>query len=397
MVGRSLAKGKRGRARVDGSMGNRTKDSSAPAPASAATPSPPATNASPYPATASTGSYEPMTPVSDNASISHAPAMFSWASEQATAPEFDTTTSLPTATSWSDNNLGSRSTDPLLIVPPELENPLAFPSLISNPMRDVGNNRAANPGQGLLDADFDLDFGEYCLPEALHNASGASEPNKTVRGNTEVGEHTHRGVHNPEPVLPPKVTELLDSFDQPGLLDQFPHVSSLAKIIGLLEQLIQNKATTIDEVLRVNKFCMSVISGIMSSDYFKKCKSCRMLILTAMDLVLNLYETGVSEDMNLSSQSGKAPCVEQTASQKASLQFGVFQFEPEDHMMIRNQIVRNELRRCIQMIQDQSSELRASSSDGSIPSHKSHENWLSVIENRARMLISSLKSTDVDM
>ena len=85
------------------------------------------------------------------------------------------------------------------------------------------------------------------------------------------------------------------------------------------------------------------------------------------------------------------------AVQEASLQFGVFQFDPEDHTMFRNQIVGNELQRCLRMVHEQSSELRSSADAVSAPSYKLQQNWLSVIENRARLLDSSLKSTDVAM
>lgn len=122
-----------------------------------------------------------------------------------------------------------------------------------------------------------------------------------------------------------------------------------------------------------------------------------MLVLTAMDLVVTLYEAGISEDVTSASQSSHPQSIDQTGAQKASLQFGVFQFEPEDHIMFRNQIVRNELERCIQVVQGQSRELRNSSSDGSIPSHKVHQQWFGVIENRARILTSSLKSMDGSM
>ena len=187
-------------------------------------------------------------------------------------------------------------------------------------------------------------------------------------------------------------TQSQEVTDPPGFLNQFdlkniyPHIRSLGKIIGLLEGHIQDKATAVDEVMRVNKACMTEIAEIMNTQFFQRCRSCRMLVLTAMDLVITLYELGVSEDIKSTSHSS-SQCAN---AQKASLQFGVFQFEPEDHAMFRNQIVRNELERCIQMIQGQSSELRTCPSDKSTPSHKIHQNWFSVIESRARVLASSL-------
>lgn len=317
----------------------------------------------------------------------------------------------PSTPTWS-GNLSSGAASPRLMGPLELENGFMIPGMVPSGIHAdqnldhlTDNNQVALPEQGLLDANFDLDFdqdfdpnfGQYCVPDMPSTVPDPSSSNGSISGDLSMFEHTHTGVSDSNSSRPPKVTELLENFDQPGLRDNFPQISNLCKIIGLLEELIQKKETTIDEVLRANKFCMNLISSVMKSDFFKKCKSCRMLILTAMDLVITLYETGVSEDMKWSSQSSRSQSADQTFGQKASLQFGVFEFEPEDHVMIRNQIVRNELQRCIQTIQGQSSELRNSSSDGSTPSHKIHENWFNVIENRARILTSSLKSMDVPM
>lgn len=400
MVGRSLAKGKRAHARNDCSEGARVTDCSALMLAG-----------SPSPLMATTASYEPMTPVSDGldgVSNSHTPSISPWSTERTTASDIggigraSTTTSLDPSMPTSTANVASGSTDPGSIGPIHPNDSLAFSSMhpvgISDPMRDSDIDQCTNPEQGMLDADFELDFSQYCLPDILHNAPDPSNAHQIASADASTASaaaHTQDKVHDARPILPPKVTELLESFDQPGLLDKFPHVSSLAKIIGLLEELILNHATTIDKVLRSNKFCMSVISGITQADYFQNCKCCSMLILTAMDLVITLYEAGVSEYLRSSSQPGKVLSTEKNAAQEASLQFGVFQFEPEDHTMFRNQIVRNELQRCIRMVQDQSGELRSSTKDASAPSHKLHQNWLSVIENRARLLTSSLKSTDV--
>lgn len=197
-------------------------------------------------------------------------------------------------------------------------------------------------------------------------------------------------MHFSSSAQPQEVTdEPSGVLHQLNLKNTYPHIRSLGKIIGLLEGKIQDKATAVDEVMRVNKACMTEIAEIMSTQLFQRCRSCRMLVLTAMDLVITLYELGVSEDVIPTSRSS-SQCSSQAQAQKASLQFGVFQFEPEDHAMFRNQIVRNELERCIQMIQGQSSELRTCSSDRSSPSHKILLNWYSVIESRARVLASSL-------
>ena len=197
------------------------------------------------------------------------------------------------------------------------------------------------------------------------------------------------GMHFSSSTQPQEVTEPSGVLHQSNTENTYPHIYSLSRIIGLLEGHIQNKATAMDEVMRVNKACMTEIAEIMDTQFFRRCKSCRMLVLTAMDLVITLYELGVSEDVKCTSHSS-SQSTSQARAQKASLQFGVFQVEPEDHAMFRNQIVRNELERCIQVIEGQSSELRTCSGDRSTPSHKVHQNWFSVIESRARILASSL-------
>ena len=267
------------------------------------------------------------------------------------------------------------------------------------PPDQVGDILTDNNQVTFSDVDFGLDLDHFCDPDMLNTGLNTLSPSGSMSGDLNIVECAHTGVSDTNSSRSPKVTELLENFGQPGVRDSFPQISDLAKIIGILEELIQNRETTIDEVLRANKFCMTVINGIMSSDFFGKCKSCEMLILTAMDLVITLYETGVSEDMRGSSQACRAQSADQTFAQKASLQFGVFQLEPEDHIMLRNQIVRNELQRCIQMIRGQSSEYRNASRDGSTPSHKIRQHWFDVIENRARTLTSSLheKSTDIPM
>lgn len=266
------------------------------------------------------------------------------------------------------------------MAPSNLDIPLLFPDLPTD------KDEAMLFGQEFLDANLNIDLDQYCIPDMLNPI----QTPKCISG--EMNKLEQR--QDTESSQASKVTELLAAFDQPGFRDKYPQVGDLAKTIGLLEELLQSKVVTIDEVLRVNRFCMTVVGRIMKSDYFRDCKSCRMMILTAVDLMISLYESGIAED---TTQTCKPQSVDQTSPQKASLQFGIFQLEPEDHIMFRNQIVRNELQRCVQMIQDQSSEFRDTSSDRTAPNDEVHRKWLSALSNRARSLSSSLRSTDMQL
>ncbi|KAI4150176.1 MAG: hypothetical protein LQ341_001164 [Variospora aurantia] len=336
------------------------------------------------PASASGGSYEPMSPVSDNAPISRVPTIDSWSTEHTVTSNAgpmqslreSSITSLDFPTPPWLGSLSPGPVDPKAMAPSNMDNPLLFHGLPTD------NDQVTLSGQRLLDASLNVDLDQFCV---LEMPNPIQTP-RCISG----GVNTPGLRHNANSSQASKVTELLETFDQPGFRVRYPQVAELARTIGLLEELLQSRAATIDEVLRVNKFCMAVLGGIMKSEFFKDCKSGRMMILTTIDLMITLYETGVAED---TTQTCKPATIEEASPRKVSLQFGNFQFEPEDHVMLRNQIVRNELQRCIQMIQDQSSELRDTSTDESAPIHEVHQKWLSVLSNRARILSSSLRST----
>ncbi|CAD6565533.1 MAG: hypothetical protein ASARMPRED_007313 [Alectoria sarmentosa] len=310
-------------------------------------------------------------------------------------PEESTSSLAPTTPSW-PGNLNH------LLDHIEASNELAYPNMTSSNVLsernsdDYTNNlQVIDPGRDPLNAD--LNFDQYSIPDIFTPVQDTSNSTASVFGGSDFLDYPPTSFHIPSSTQPHKATQLHEASDPPSLPGSFPHISALGKIIGHLEGHIQNKAIGVDEVMRINKTCMTGITEIMNSEVFKSCKSCRMLILTAMDLVITLYEIGVSEDSRSTLQSSQPQSIDRSRTKQASLLFGVFQLEPDDHVMLRNQIVCIELERCIQVIQIQSTELRDSSSDKSMPSHKIHQQWFSVIENRARVLASSLKSMDVSI
>ena len=419
MVGRSSARNKQARARSVNEGMARSSDAQAsipastPAPASAPAPDPAPV---PVPAPAQTANIESVAAFSGTSSSSPVSTNPLWSSSSITASNNGHITPVTeTSPSSYESNLPSwlknpESSDPLLNLV-ELNDPSMFPNFVSgfgfselNHDGFANDDGTINPmasGNTHPEPNYDdfMNDDETMHPRRL---SLDSHPSPDQHSIPDMSDLIHdpsifatsafgqpNGMHFSSSTQPREITESSGVLHQSNIENIYPHICSLGKIIGLLEGHIQNKATSVDEVMRVNKACMTEIAEIMNTQFFKRCKSCRMLVLTAMDLVITLYELGVSEDIKSTSHSSPQ-LTSQARAQKASLQFGVFQFEPEDLAMFRNQIVRNELERCIQVIQGQSSELRTCSSDRSTPSHKVYQNWFSVIESRARVLASSL-------
>lgn len=245
---------------------------------------------------------------------------------------------------------------------------------------------------GTLDADFDLD--QYSIPDIVSTIEESTGSIASVSCEMGLTEPRQADKQNSDKARPSTATELLEAFHQPGLRNSFPQVWNLAKTIGLLEELIQRPSIAIDEALHVNKFCMANVNEVMESEFFRKCKSCTMLICTAMDLIITLYGSAFSDDTTSSSSPRMRQSPGQTAGSKASVQFGVYQFDPQDDLRFQNQIVCYELERCMQLLQRQRDMVRKLSGDGTRTVQQMHQNWFSVLETQARELANSLKTFD---
>ena len=384
-------------------VGRRSSKRSKHATAQAALETEPGSKDGPGPSPASTANQGAVTPLSEDTPVSRASTIPPWPFGSTTASsngivtpvsEKSTTSFTPTTPSWSGQLIPASADD--LLEQIELDNASNFLNMTSdNPLSErnhgglINNGQVPQSGQDLLDPD--LNFDQYGIPDIRDSIQDLSQSNALLLGQSGLSDYSPTGIRISGPSQAGNPAELLEVFEVSDLRDEFPYISALGTIIGLLEGHLQNKATAIDEVMRVNKECMTKIVVIMNSEVFKRCKSCRMLILTALDLVITLYEKGVSEDVRSAPQSSRPQLIDHTGAEKATLQFGVFQFDPEDLAMFRNQIVRNELERCIQMIQGQCTEFGSRLSVASTPSHKVYQQWVSVIENRARILASSLK------
>lgn len=176
--------------------------------------------------------------------------------------------------------------------------------------------------------------------------------------------------------------------DQYGQNRQYPHVLALTRIIELLETHIQLQPTAIDELMRVNKACMIDITRIMELKEYTRCKSCGILVSTAMELVVTLYEMGVSleNDTSPKPQSQHSGLGE---NELPNLQFGVFEVDAEEQIEFRNRIICKELRRSIDIIKKFSEQNQTTASE-SPHSGKVHKQWYVEMEHRAKRLISSL-------
>lgn len=176
--------------------------------------------------------------------------------------------------------------------------------------------------------------------------------------------------------------------DKYGQMRQYPHVLALTRIIELLEAHIQLQKTAIDELMRVNKACMIDIARIMELKEYALCKSCGILVPTAMELVVTLYEKGVSSENTASpkQQSQQStPC----GSELPNLQFGVFQVDPEEQIAFRNRIICKELQRGVEIIKRFSDQNQNHTNEGS-HSGRVHKQWYVEMEHRAKKLVSSL-------
>jgi hypothetical protein len=169
----------------------------------------------------------------------------------------------------------------------------------------------------------------------------------------------------------------------------FPHVHALSRVIKFLEAYAANKAIAIDEVMRINQACMADITKIMGLEEYKLCQSCPMLISTAMELMLLLYENGISpEARNTQSTCPSSP--QRLAGDLPSLQFGVFQLDPEERIAFSNRIICKELQRYSQVIRTLGAERQGQAGDRS-SFRRVHARWMVELENRVDSLVTMLR------
>lgn len=162
---------------------------------------------------------------------------------------------------------------------------------------------------------------------------------------------------------------------------RFPHITAMSKILRVLETHIQAKTHTLDEILRVNKACMSDLVKIMAMDEYRACRCCNMIASSALDLIIALFEEVANAQewgtSNGQRRPGKFPI----------LQFGVFELDPEEQMAMTKRILKKELQKCLQIVQGFSGEFQGSNLDNC---KRLVGQWSIILKNRIEHLLSSL-------
>jgi hypothetical protein len=179
--------------------------------------------------------------------------------------------------------------------------------------------------------------------------------------------------------------------EQEDSKEDSPYLSALLRVIKFLEAHLANKEIAIDEVMRTNQACIAEITRIMGLEKYKLCKSCPMLVSTAMELILTLYENGISpEAQNIQSTTCASLSPQRRYSGLPNLQFGVFQLDPEERIVFGNRIICKELQRCTQVIRTLSAERQSQGDDGS-SFGRVHMRWMVELENRVERFITTLR------
>ncbi|KAF5591250.1 fungal zn(2)-Cys(6) binuclear cluster domain protein [Fusarium subglutinans] len=137
---------------------------------------------------------------------------------------------------------------------------------------------------------------------------------------------------------------------------QFPHVAALSKIILILEHHVRSKTHSIDEILRVNKACLTDLATIMDQEEYKACRSCHMTVCSVLDLILVLFE-GMVQGQAWSHQRN-------SATTSPILQFGVFELDPEEQVSMTKRILHKEVQRALKIVHEFSKDVRGTGADG---------------------------------
>ncbi|MCJ1427544.1 hypothetical protein MMC29_005447 [Sticta canariensis] len=231
---------------------------------------------------------------------------------------------------------------------------------------ELANKSTLSPDFSFDLLDTDLSINQFVMPDIVN-------PNHV----SSTGSCCNAPIRKHEPFA-----------DQYGQNRRYSHVLALTRIIELLETHIQLQPTAIDELMRMNKACMIDITRIMELKEYARCKSCGILVSVAMELVVTLYEMGVSLENNTSSkQQGQHSALGE--NELPNLQFGVFEVDAEEQIEFRNRIICKELRRSIEIIKKFSERNQITARENP-HSGKVRKQWYVEMEHRAKRLISSL-------
>ena len=171
----------------------------------------------------------------------------------------------------------------------------------------------------------------------------------------------------------------------------YPHVYALSHMIALLESFVTNNEAAIDEVLRINQACVAEINKIMEHEEYQRCNSCPMLVFTAMELMLALYENAISpgswkrKDSSCASSSPSPLPI----NNLPNIRFGVFMMDSQEKIAFGNRIICKELQRYTRVIKALSSERQSRGDNSSFG--LVHVRWLVELESRVESFIKILQ------
>ena len=139
---------------------------------------------------------------------------------------------------------------------------------------------------------------------------------------------------------------------------------SLAEIVRVLEASVNSKNHhTPDAIMKTNKACMAELAGLFGCDKpLGNCQSCCLLITSALDLILTLFEDisqslsaltnakadhghGHGHGSDRASTNAAAAAAGSAARPMPPVQFGVFELDPEEQLAMTKRILHSELRR----------------------------------------------------
>jgi len=186
-------------------------------------------------------------------------------------------------------------------------------------------------------------------------------------------------------------TQVSLHWDTHKMKMQYPHIHALSRMIEILESYVANKNAAVDEVLRINQSYMAEITNIMEQVQAKLCNSCPMLMLTAMELMLALYENAIFPGVRKRKDSSSTPSSPPPtpANNLPNLQFGVFIMEPHEKIAFGNRIICKELQRYTQVIKELSSEWQSGGENFSFGIVRMR--WMVELESRVETFIKTLQ------
>lgn len=229
-----------------------------------------------------------------------------------------------------------------------------------------------------------------------------------------------------------------------SITGDYPHTAALVAIVGTLESYVQQNMITIDQIVLLNRRAMTQLPYIMDMAEFKTCQSCPALVATVLDLVVCLYDIAINptqllvdqEDHHMqnkhtdfasanvqavspqeSIQSGSVPQDDLSVSErriarnKPNFSFGCLELEPEEQDMLRNQILKRDLRKCITTIQSCHQDSQRRQSTGATVGSQQHgynlkkslvsssdrlqERWYKELEHKVGELLASVLAKDL--